>query len=200
MSSSVFTLFVRRIANAWEGCLAAFPRSEHEGTILPISSSPSSITITKTRSLTMGSVIQNHDDAYSFCCYPLLYANATEIERLEYHQQQLPMSRSPFTPLSKTIVNLSFQAALAMYAQQDQQLFLGALMVTAFAASTTVIFINRSYPTVAALVDKIAYLTFSIGFFVMTSGFFSRSSFIYWIIACLTCALPMLAFLLGCLA
>ncbi|KAK7268704.1 hypothetical protein RIF29_21410 [Crotalaria pallida] len=196
--SSVFPLFVRRIANAWKRCLAAFPRSEHEGTILPISSSPS--IITRTRSITLG-VIQSHDDDYSGCCYLLQYANATEIERLEYHQQQLPMSRSPFTPLSKTIVNLTFQAALAMYlAQQDQQqLFVGALMVTAFAASLSVIFINGSYPRVAALVDKICYLTFSIGFFVMTSGFFSRSGFITWIIACLTCALPMLAFLLGCL-
>ena len=172
--------FFRRILNACK--TISLPRSQYEGT-LPISSPT---TVTRTRSLTLGST-QNQEFN--------LYVSATEMEKLEYH----PNGRSN---LSEIIFSLTFQAALVVYlptsGSQAQASLLRAAVVIAFTASSSVMFARRSYPRIAAIVEKIMLLCFALCFFVMTGVFFTASSIIWNIIGGLACALTMLAFLKGC--
>lgn len=164
--SSNTPFFLRKIRNAWKNL--TLPISQCEGEI-PISSSPSSVT--RVRSLAFV-LPQNHDSEH----LPL-YLNAIEIEKQDY------LPRSPFTIPTK-IVSLTFQAALgyqAMSTSHYQPSILGASMVIAFAASFSALFIKYSYPRLAAIVEKIGYLSFALSFFLMSQVFFS-GTLIMWII------------------
>lgn len=133
----------------------------------------------KNKSLTL-TLPQNHGGSDDHL--PLYHFNATEKEKLDYNPKKIPLNLLP------KIVCLTFAAlGYQTITSQDQPCILGPAIVIAFVASLSVVLfsnndtITRSYPRLAAIVELIGYLSFTLSFLVMIRVFFS-GNLILWII------------------